>query len=916
MGDRRYGVGSRGRSPSPRRPPPRSRDFGPPTRARDFGPPPRARDFSPPPRSRDFSPRPTSRDFSPPPRSRDFSPPPRSRDFSPPPRSRDFSPSRHRKYSPLHRRTEGYSREAETSRRIEKKGHFDRDFDLRAPRLSENDNRDRDRGVVGGRQYRSPRRIEERDNFDRGVVDGRQYRSPRRIEERDNFHRDDSKRTIRLPDYEGAGKSKYENGVSVGRSMRSYGEDSYRDGWSFTKFQPDNILDGPRKSDHLRVDDTKVTGSGGERDYYPHSRYSDSGRAGPLSVPEYLDCDKPVPLKYERGERMHSHSYTLHHGGVDDIPISNLSGGDGSSHMSSVASQYLNTDTDKFGYIHFQNELHLERKDGSLHDHEDHYFEKKNDGFPYLDGVLGTEERVGEEINQFKSGGNLLSSRGYLKRDSDYMVSPSQPRDYVSVSSGILREGFPGYSAKGYLNMPSHLMQRGNILASQPIDFDGYNEKMENMLPRGLGGQLDGTRSASRLYTGLREEKQGDQLFAEFGRSEIGSMSTRLNDAEEDYRDQHVSRTYVSNPTFNECSHKKPMRDDGLLDEYPFSQVQSTPDKLDASRLLHGRKLEPDMLGTGSSRFNYGIDGYGSVTNEEHYAEVDGGQWSHVERSDILQSRGYDTSFGRIYDSPRKTPALVDISLVEPSETRLRYKHVRDERLYEQDAGIRISADGNGARMIYNQVNVGDGIDHLKLSHKLKSSKSNYEETWRSLSDMANDHPTSSKFHPSHSFKPCKSDSRGIKNRLGPIPQKLHVSQRLVKKHKPPLKKRLAPAPLKKHAALPWLKNPSSNAKASVQDIDKSPHDHDGSQLEDHLPLAKPEPPEKSDDFKQLVQSAFFKFLKQINETPTKRKNYMEQGKAGSLKCIVCGRSVFYVMIIFLDGAKNFPIFHSAYLFS
>ncbi|KAI3450682.1 hypothetical protein Pfo_007347 [Paulownia fortunei] len=821
MGDRRYGVGSRGRSPSPARPPPRSRDF---------------------------------------------------------------NPSRHRKYSPYHRRgMEEYSRESETSRRIEKRDHLDRDFNLRAPRFSEYDNRDRDRYVIGGRRCRSPRRIEKRDNFDG----------------------DGSMRTVRLSDYEDAGKGKYENGATVWRSRRSYDEDSYCGDSSSTKFQWDHLFDEPKKSDHLSVKDyshtrdyngvgdTNVTSGGGERDYYPHSRYSDSGRAGLLSVSENLDSAKPVSLKYERGGRTHSHSYILAHGGVDDIPITNLSGGDGSSHMSSVASRYLNTDTDKLGYVLFRDELHLEKRNGGLHDREDRYFEKKNDGFHFQDGFLGIEKTVGREIYKFKKEDNLLSSRGYLKGDSDYLVSSSQSKDYVSVSSGILREGFPGYSANGDLNMPSHVIQRGSGLASQPIGFDGYNEKKQNMLPRGPGGQLDDTRSTPRLYIGLPEEKQGGQLFAEFGRSKIGSMSTRLNDVEEEYRDQHVSRIDVSNPTVDECCHNKPMRDDGLWDHYPFLQVESTPDKFDASRSLNARKQDLDMLGTGSSCLNYGTEGYcgyGSVKPVEHHAKVDGGKWSHVERSNILQSRGYDSSFGRLYDSPRKRPALADLSLVDPSERSLRHKHVRDEILYDHDVRIRISTDGNGARKIYNQVNVGDEIDLVNLLKKPKSSKSNYEKTWRASSEMGNDQPSSSKFQPSYSLKPCKSNSRDIKKRLGPVPQKLHVSQRLVKKYKPSIKKRLAPAPPKKRATLPWLKNLSSNVMASVQDgSDGSPHDHDGDHLEDHPPLAKPEPPEKSEDFKQLVQSAFFKFLKQINETPTKRKKYMEQGKAGSLKCIVCG---------------------------
>ncbi|CDP06963.1 unnamed protein product [Coffea canephora] len=43
-----------------------------------------------------------------------------------------------------------------------------------------------------------------------------------------------------------------------------------------------------------------------------------------------------------------------------------------------------------------------------------------------------------------------------------------------------------------------------------------------------------------------------------------------------------------------------------------------------------------------------------------------------------------------------------------------------------------------------------------------------------------------------------------------------------------------------------------------------------------------------SEDFKQLVNIAFFKFVKQLNDTPAKRRKYKERAISGSLKCIVC----------------------------
>ncbi|ERN13144.1 uncharacterized protein LOC18441382 [Amborella trichopoda] len=57
---------------------------------------------------------------------------------------------------------------------------------------------------------------------------------------------------------------------------------------------------------------------------------------------------------------------------------------------------------------------------------------------------------------------------------------------------------------------------------------------------------------------------------------------------------------------------------------------------------------------------------------------------------------------------------------------------------------------------------------------------------------------------------------------------------------------------------------------------------------DDMTPQIKPEPPEHSEEFKQLVHRAFLRFSKELNENPGQRKRYKEQGKAGSVRCIVC----------------------------
>ncbi|KAL0557171.1 hypothetical protein IC582_005689 [Cucumis melo] len=78
-----------------------------------------------------------------------------------------------------------------------------------------------------------------------------------------------------------------------------------------------------------------------------------------------------------------------------------------------------------------------------------------------------------------------------------------------------------------------------------------------------------------------------------------------------------------------------------------------------------------------------------------------------------------------------------------------------------------------------------------------------------------------------------------------------------------------------------WKKT-EENDYARVNDDDLS---------DDLIITTESEPPEDSEEFKQLVHEAFLKCSKMLNMNPSVRKKYKEQGNAGSLYCVVCGRS-------------------------
>lgn len=138
-------------------------------------------------------------------------------------------------------------------------------------------------------------------------------------------------------------------------------------------------------------------------------------------------------------------------------------------------------------------------------------------------------------------------------------------------------------------------------------------------------------------------------------------------------------------------------------------------------------------------------------------------------------------------------------------------------------------------------------------------------ENWSSYQDTY-EHVSG---NPSKSYK---SDRRFIKDLSGPRSQSGYNSYHLSKGsdfHKP-------------HNV--W--------KRSTGDYHVGVNEDNFDPSEDLVIPLKSEPPENTEEFKQLVHGAFLKFSKKLNENPAVRRRYMEQGEAGCLFCIVCGRSM------------------------
>ncbi|XP_038884675.1 uncharacterized protein LOC120075393 [Benincasa hispida] len=104
----------------------------------------------------------------------------------------------------------------------------------------------------------------------------------------------------------------------------------------------------------------------------------------------------------------------------------------------------------------------------------------------------------------------------------------------------------------------------------------------------------------------------------------------------------------------------------------------------------------------------------------------------------------------------------------------------------------------------------------------------------------------------------------------------------------------------RRHGPSSWIKSqnvghrnsshrPVKNWKKTEENDYACVNDDD---LSDDLVIStESEPPEDSEEFKQLTHEAFLKCSKMLNMKSSVRKKYTEQGNAGSLYCIICRRS-------------------------
>ncbi|VFQ94171.1 unnamed protein product [Cuscuta campestris] len=495
-----------------------------------------------------------------------------------------------------------------------------------------------------------------------------------------------------------------------------------------------------------------------------------------------------------------------------------------------------------------------------------------------------------------------LDSLRHSHYGSGYVASSSHLNAFTNRSPTELKNGVnSSFGEDGHIPLDGRRTFIGRL--GEPNVYE------HNSVIRSPNGKVDAIGNYSEVRFTPTDGHRSSTHSGKFGTnapsntrpSEFYSRNVGIG---EEYSHQNVSRACKLDPVrSDDFSYREYMTEHKPWDCVPSSQRPSNPGYFEASGALDKGKQEMDILeydGNNPIHKRVLYKGYRSAS-ELHGHGMDEHLSTFHEKSGVLY-RDHNLHLDEIQAIPKSSTGM------------FKRKHGSELNIRSGFGTILSSHGRSDGRSVHRIQEQDESESSVPNSKKMKANNSKYGKNIKKYNM-----PTRNRLHSTtsiasrlskvnkHGTRNIKSPgTRDIKKRLGPQPQDVETSHSSVKKYKSSLKNRLGPRSQKNRATLPWMKNLTLYKESKDQDdLTESLPDQGDDPLESSVTPLKNEPPEDSEDFKQLVHNAFFKFVKHLNETPARRRKYMKQGIPSCLKCIICGRSVSYMMKCFYKWSNT-----------
>ncbi|KAG7946273.1 hypothetical protein I3843_14G031500 [Carya illinoinensis] len=504
---------------------------------------------------------------------------------------------------------------------------------------------------------------------------------------------------------------------------------------------------------------------------------------------------------------------------------------------------------------------------------------------------------------------------GSASHSKDLAIT-SPLKDLASSSSRMMRNEYLGSYQDDIRLPPTYESSRSSGKLVDPISFDAYGQ---GPLIESSGDPETGHRNLTYYQRGAygptRANFEDHPYQKPWGTAdvELGYQSDDLYrmvpprglldyDQEQiNYDHRHLSRPSIMHPVANrvddntEDAYGNARK--GIMLDHPTLQKQAVSDYPDMNRTSNASKRSREYLGSGYNHVEFGS----RVPQNYKISQLSASQKHRVMHSrpdymfgkdagpkflkDRLQIPPIDKYDSDMHRNAVRMKRMEELGLCEPLDRMLKRKNSAEEELGGHDSR-RFLSKRNAPGELQDQYDRGEEwIDEdasgLYSSNAVGNDYNEYRESKRRYvrlehyQDFVSDEWLSSQdslaHMQRHSSRLYKHGGRFTKahSRTGSLSSNdLHHFDRRIGLHKQPKV---------------WKRNADHN---------KDVHEDYDDPSEDWVSVSDSEPAEDSLEFKQLVHEAFLKFCKVLNGSPSVQRRYKEQGKGGSLFCIVCGRSV------------------------
>ncbi|PSR89882.1 suppressor of gene silencing like protein [Actinidia chinensis var. chinensis] len=395
---------------------------------------------------------------------------------------------------------------------------------------------------------------------------------------------------------------------------------------------------------------------------------------------------------------------------------------------------------------------------------------------------------------------------------------------------------------------------------TEPITHEAYTRISHLNSSRDLTVRLaEATNFRQVQYSSPNDGTHGDYSYPEVRseKSEVAAPTDKLYgkqaSVQDDYGCRDILGPRIVEPitdriVVTESSRREHLIEGRLWDHHYSAQEQPISNYLDAARPSYASKKDGECLDHRSIDDRYERELYPRHENiylrEDHVYGRDADLQFDEERLHMLLTREYDPGLDGVDDNHQEGFSMEDLDLLQPKR-KLDVKKI-------------LSKQNLRSKLINNRK--FSGQIHDAMSNKPLFNAARFRNIRTSNEMIGHSNPNSIA-----SGRPSVCNPRHLKSRVSDIKKRLGPQ--------PPVKK------YKQHKIL----------RGNEDGHNESTHSEEEAPLKGNHSLVKSGPSEKSEDFKQLVQGAFFKFVKHLHENPAQRRKFKEQGKAGSLKCSVCG---------------------------